>query len=188
MHLDTTSFVLYENDCETGSTPAYGYSKASRPDLKQVMLSLTKGGAANTPLWMEALDGNSSDKVNFQDTVRKIQSFTKKLSAADEAICFVVDAAFFTPKKLAELEDVLWITRVPAKLKDARTILNKPHSDLSWQVIDDNYRLVEICKTVHGLQQRWLLIESSHAANRELKRFSAVLIKKQSRLKSNFGT
>jgi transposase len=29
------------------------------------MLSLTQGGVANIPLWMEALDGNSSDKSSF---------------------------------------------------------------------------------------------------------------------------
>ena len=181
MHLDTTSFVLYgryENDAADGPMPAHGYSKANRPDLKQVMLSLTQGGAANIPLWMEALDGNSSDKVNFQDTIRKIQAFNKKLSASSEAACFVVDAAFYTPEKLAELEDVLWITRVPAQLKDARTILAKPNHELAWQIIDDNYRSVEICKKVHGISQRWLLVESKHAAKRELKTFQRRLDKK----------
>ena len=45
LHLDSTSFVLYgryenEEACPDGiATPTYGYSKANRPDLKQVMLS-----------------------------------------------------------------------------------------------------------------------------------------------------
>ncbi len=55
--------------------PAHGYSKAHRPDLKQVMLSLTQGGAANIPLWMESLDGNTSDTTSFHKTVRRVEEF-----------------------------------------------------------------------------------------------------------------
>ena len=32
--------------------------------------------------------------------------------------CFVVDAAFYVPEKLAQLNDVHWITRVPVQLED----------------------------------------------------------------------
>lgn len=78
LHLDSTSFVLhgrYDVDVpEEAPTPMYGYSKANRPDLKQVMLSLTQGGVANIPLWMEALDGNSSDKASFHATVKKFKN------------------------------------------------------------------------------------------------------------------
>ena len=75
LHLDSTSFVLHgrydDVDVpEDAPMPTYSYSKANRPDLKQVMLSLTQGGVANIPLWMEALDGNSSDKTSFHPTFR----------------------------------------------------------------------------------------------------------------------
>jgi len=77
LHLDSTSFVLYGNyeNISDSPAPSYGYSKVKRPDLKQVMLSLTMGSAANLPLWMEALDGHSSDKKNFHETVRRVQGF-----------------------------------------------------------------------------------------------------------------
>lgn len=44
LHLDSTSFVLYGdyNEATESPVPVHGYSKAHRPDLKQVMLSLTK--------------------------------------------------------------------------------------------------------------------------------------------------
>lgn len=179
-HLDTTSFVLYgcyENHDEASPLPAHGYSKANRPDLKQVMLSLTQGGAANIPLWMEALNGNSSDQTSFQATVKRIQAFRDGLSEMNDALCFVVDAAFYTPKKLAELNGVLWLTRVPAQLKDACRLLRALNHELTWQDIDDNYRFVEVCTTQYGLQQRWLLVESKHAAARELKTFQRRLDK-----------
>lgn len=187
LHLDSTSFVLHgrydDVDVpEDAPTPTYGYSKANRPDLKQVMLSLTQGGVANIPLWMEALDGNSSDKTSFHATVRKVQEFTKRLKAAPDGLCFVVDAAFYVPEKLAELNDVYWITRVPAQLSEARTWLKKSVDKITWQPFDDNYRAATQEVTIYGIKQRWLLIESKHALARELQTFQRRLDKKSTEL------
>lgn len=186
MHLDTTSFVLYGRyDVETpdGAPEAtHGYSKANRPDLKQVMLSLTQGGVANIPLWMEPLDGNSSDKKSFHETVKKVQEFTKKLNLMPEGLCFVVDAAFYVPEKLAELDDVHWITRVPAQLKEAKNLLKTPADELTWEKFDENYRAVVQEVTIYGIKQRWLLIESKHAQKRELETFQRRLDKKATEL------
>lgn len=187
LHLDSTSFVLHgrydDEDVPEGSPrPAYGYSKANRPDLKQVMLSLTQGGVANIPLWMETLDGNSSDKASFHATVKKVQAFTKSLEQAPDNLCFVVDAAFYSAEKLAELEDVHWITRVPAQLKEARDLLKKPEDTVPWQSFDENYRASEQEVTLHGIKQRWLLIESKHALARETVSFQRRLDKKSGEL------
>lgn len=187
LHLDSTSFVLHgrydDVDVpEDAPTPTYGYSKANRPDLKQVMLSLTQGGVANIPLWMEALDGNSSDKTSFHATVRKVQEFTKRLKTAPDGLCFVVDAAFYVPEKLAELNDVHWITRVPAQLNEARTWLKKSVDKITWQPFDDNYRAATQELTIYGIKQRWLLIESKHALARELQTFRRRLDKKSTEL------
>jgi transposase len=184
LHLDSTSFVLYgryenEEDCPDGiATPNYGYSKANRPDLKQVMLSLVQGGAANIPLWMESLDGNSSDKSSFQNTVRRVQSFMSNLHDMPEGLCFVVDAAFYVPERLAELSDVFWITRVPAQLKEAKALLAMPTNELKWEDFDSNYRGSIYETTIYDLPQRWVVIESAHAAKRELKTFQRQLDKK----------
>lgn len=188
LHLDSTSFVLYGR-YEGGeeypvdiARPDYGYSKANRPDLKQVTLSLVQGGAANIPLWMEALDGNSSDKVSFQETVRKVQAFVQRLKCMPEGLCFVVDGAFYVPEKLAELNNVFWITRVPAQLKEAKALLSKPSNELIWEEFDTNYRgsIQEI--VIYGITQRWILIESQHALHRELKTFQRQLDKKAQEL------
>ena len=42
--------------------PLLGYSKDHRADLKQVTLQCVSLGKDALPIWMEALDGNSSDK------------------------------------------------------------------------------------------------------------------------------
>jgi transposase len=187
LHLDSTSFVLHGcyDDVpipDGAPTPTHGYSKANRPDLKQVMLSLTQGGVANIPLWMESLDGNSSDKTSFQETVRKVQKFTSDLRSAPDNLCFVVDAAFYVPEKLAELDDVHWITRVPAQLKEARNLLKTPRNELIWQKFDENYGAYEHEVNIHGIKQRWLLIESQHAYQREIKTFQRRMDKKSEEL------
>jgi transposase len=50
-----------------------------RPDLKQAVLSLVVNGPSNMPIWMDALDGNSSGKKAFHETVRKVRAFQKEL-------------------------------------------------------------------------------------------------------------
>ncbi len=186
MHLDTTSFVLhgrYDLDApDSAPQPAYGYSKEKRSDLKQVMLSLTQGGVANIPLWMEALDGNSSDKKSFHETIKKVQAFTKKMHLMPEGLCFVVDSAFYVPEKLAELNDVHWITRVPAQLKEAKNWLKTADDQLIWETFDENYRATTQEITLYGIKQRWLLIESKHAQKRELETFLRRLDKKATEL------
>lgn len=181
LHLDSTSFVLHGRyDTEVGEDaplPTYGYSKANRPDLKQVILSLTQGGVANIPLWMEALDGNSSDKESFHTTVKRVQQFMQQLQSAPDGLCFIVDAAFYVPKKLAELQEVHWITRVPAQLNEARRLLKTPADELTWQALDKHYRATEQWVTIYGIEQRWLLIESEQAKKRELESFQRRLHK-----------
>lgn len=187
LHLDTTSFVLhgrYDTEVPEGApAPDYGYSKANRPDLKQVMLSLTQGGVANIPLWMEALNGNSSDKTSFHETVRKVQEFTKNLRSAPGGLCFVVDAAFYLPEKLAELNEVWWITRVPAQLGEAKKWLKSETDVLDWEIFDENYRSATQVIEIHGVKQRWLLMESKHALARELETFQRKLDKKTEELR-----
>jgi len=190
LHLDSTSFVLYgrydDEECAEGiARPEHGHSKANRADLKQVMLSLVQGGDANIPLWMEALDGNSSDKTSFQETVRKIQAFTKNIQNMPDNLFFIVDAAFYVPEKLAQLNDVCWITRVPAQLNEAKALLNTPSRDLDWEVLDENYRASANEVVVHGVAQRWVLIESQQAWHREIRTFQRNLDKTaQSLIKS----
>lgn len=189
LHLDSTSFTLqgrYDVEvADDAPTPTYGYSKAHRPDLKQVMMSLVQGGEANIPLWMESLDGNSSDKKSFQETVRRVNAFMKGLHQNSEKLCFVVDSAFFVPEKLAELDEVFWITRVPAQLKEVKTWLKQTQSTLNWQRLDEQNRACGKTVTIHGIPQRWLMIESKQAIERESKtlqrkldRLSEELIKK----------
>jgi transposase len=87
----------------------------------------------------------------------------------------VIRSAFYVPERLAELNNVFWITRVPAQLKEAKALLNKPKSELVWEEFDSNYRGSIYETTVYALPQRWVVIESQHATHRELKTFQRQL-------------
>lgn len=181
LHLDSTSFYLegrYDVDAVVGTPqPTYGYSKDHRPDLKQVMLSLIQGGEANLPLWMEAQDGNTSDKKSFQETVRRVKVFIDKLHDAPDNLCFVVDAEFYVPEKLAELDNVKWITRVPATLNEAKLYINSPTRFFTWHRLDDNYQVTSKEIVIANVQQRWVMVKSEHAYKRELATFERRLQK-----------
>jgi len=170
-HLDTTTLSLYgeyDNYPNAEPLPTYGYSKDHRPDLKQVTLSLTQVGRANMPLWLEALDGNASDKATFQETVKAIEQFHQQLDLADN-MPFVVDAAFYTPEKLAQLSRVKWITRVPATYKEAKVLLSTSNDKLTWQSLDKGYEISVLPMELAGIQQRWLLVNSAQGKKRALK-------------------
>ena len=78
-HLDTSSISLHgEYDSELAQRAVnvydaveikHGYSKEQRPDLKQVVVTLITSQASALPLWLEVLDGNSSDKKSFPQTI-----------------------------------------------------------------------------------------------------------------------
>jgi transposase len=78
LHQDTTTISLYgayaggeadsggaaqETDAAGVPRPAYGHSKDSRPDLKQVLLSLGVSGDGGVPLRLGIRDGNTSDST-----------------------------------------------------------------------------------------------------------------------------
>jgi transposase len=124
-HLDTTSFSL-EGSYEGSNFPkiTYGFSKDHRADLKQVILSLTTSGPSSFPLWMEALDGNSSEKNTFHQTIANMTRFQKELKEA-ETFIWVADSALYTKEKLMKAEGILWITRVPETIKEAKELCQK---------------------------------------------------------------
>jgi transposase len=47
----------------------------------------------------------------------------------------------------------------------------------NWQTYDDNYKTHVLTKVIHGQEQRWLLVSSSHAYQRELKTFNKKMLK-----------
>lgn len=73
VHLDHTTLKLYgvyETDQEP--TPAHGFSKDHRPDLKQLVFGMSLHGAVGIPLTMGLHSGNTSDHVANRDHLSRL--------------------------------------------------------------------------------------------------------------------
>lgn len=188
-HLDTSSFSFhgkYEQNDEKNSEEAFpeesepvpikicrGYSKDKRPELKQAVLSMICAHKSNLPLWLEALDGNSSDKKTFSSTIK---AFTQQLREG-ETPCIIADSAFYTAENLEETSGVFWLTRVPETLKLAKELIQETEEEKFTETSDADYQLFEAEKEYGGFTHRWILVRSKKAKEREWGSFQKKLQK-----------
>ncbi|WP_157828022.1 IS1634 family transposase [Paraglaciecola sp. MB-3u-78] len=172
-HLDTSSLKvcgdyavehLYPDDTNRPPLPRHGHSKDHRPDLKQLVISLTTSGPAQLPIWYEGLDGNSSDKANFHQTLARIKAFRDKLENTPEFL-WVCDSALYSQDKLRQ-SALLWLTRVPENLGLVKQLVQADENDYAWQNVQDGYKGLLIGQNDRGLKQRWLLVHSAQAEKR----------------------
>lgn len=145
IHVDTTSFAVSgeytrEADEPAGSESAviaitYGYSRDHREDLKQWMLALATSQEGDIPLFMQPLDGNSSDKASLLAAMLAIQ--TQLRDAGEKASVYVADNGVYSEANMRQLNqaDVKWISRVSETMTEAKVLLEEG-SD-SWQQSED---------------------------------------------------
>lgn len=187
-HTDTSSFSLsgaYESkvaqtDVERwGSVKiTHGYSKDKRPDLKQVVVSLITSQKGRIPLWLEALDGNSNDKHSFPVTV---DSYCQQLTEG-EAPWFVMDSAAYTKDNIHNWgTKSKWITRVPETIKAAQTSIRSIATNEMVPLMA-GYLGQPIESHYGGLEQRWLLVHSEKAAQKEWQQLQRQVAKKTEHL------
>ena len=171
-HLDSTSFSV-EGAYEVEDDPkiievTHGYSKDHRPDLKQVVLFLVVNGPSSMPLWMEPLDGNSSDKTSFHETVEKMGNFQKQIDV-EKKFKWVADSALYAKDKLLKSNDYIWLTRVPETVREARELSEKPTAEINWVEQEKGYKTSSFTSHYGGIEQRWVLVFSEQAHQREKK-------------------
>lgn len=169
VHLDSTSFSLHGRyECEDETDPEVititkGFSKDHQPDLNQVVVSMMCAYRSSIPVWIEALSGNSNDKKSFPKTIKKFkEQFQKK-----ELPCFVADSALYSEEGLKELTGIKWVTRVPETVKAAKEAIysaNREHMEASGA---PGYYYQEIESCYADIKQRWLIVYSRQAYERE---------------------
>jgi transposase len=172
VHMDTTDFHL-DGEYNAEQPPAEGsqllhltkgYSRDHRPDLNQVVLNLIADNQAGIPLHMEALDGNSSDKISFRET---IATYVGQLQNAVGFTYLVMDSAGYTQETIAGYsEQVKWISRVPETLSACQALLTSSES-LTPLIRGYHYQAIHIQQA--GVKQRWLVFFSEEAYQREIK-------------------
>ena len=73
VHLDHTTLKLYGvYETDQQPTPAHGFSKEHRPDLKQLVFGMSLHGAVGIPLTMGLHSGNTSDHVANRDHLSRL--------------------------------------------------------------------------------------------------------------------
>src|SRR5713101_6565807 len=150
VHVDTTSFSVsgaYSSAGERVEEPrktaeameaetaliaiTYGYSRDHREDLKQWMLALATTHEGDVPLFLQPLDGNSSDKVSLLAAVMAIQ---KQLREADaEPSVYVADNGIYSEQNMRQFNQagVKWVSRVSETSTEAKTVLHEGSE--TWQ-------------------------------------------------------
>lgn len=171
-HMDSTDFHLdgaYNAEQEPDPQGKIlhltkGYSRDHRPDLNQVVLNLIADNQAGIPLHMEALDGNSSDKTSFRQTIGE---HIGQLQNASGFEYLVMDSAGYTAETLSQHSgQVKWISRVPESIKACKEALL---SDEPLQPLDEKHLYRVLQSDYADIAQRWILVWSEEAYNRELK-------------------
>jgi transposase len=172
VHVDTSSLSLqgqYESKVAKEAVEkreavqiTYGYSKDKRPDLKQVVVTLITSQASALPLWLEVLDGNSHDTNSFVSTV---ENYCQQLTGAKEP-WFIMDSASYSKENLSQWGETRWLTRVPETSTGAKEVVRcVPTHEM--EAVGDGYHIYPIGSIYGGVKQRWLLVYSQQAYERE---------------------
>lgn len=185
-HLDTTSLLVHGayavDDDPKVIEVTHGFSKDHRPDLKQVVLSLVVNGPSSIPLWMDPLDGNSSDKVSFHETIKRVEEFRAQINL-EGGFKWIADSALYTKDKLLKNNDYIWVTRVPETITEARNLIEKADAEISWIEREKGYKTSGFSSSYGGIKQRWLLVFSEQAYMREKKTLEKKIEKEEEKLK-----
>lgn len=190
LHLDSSSFHVdgeYRNNTKAQKPEpeaieiTYGYSRDHRPDLKQFILDLMCSGDGDIPLYLRVGDGNEADSAMFATLITDF-----KQQWQIDAL-FVADAALYTEDNLQQMQQLRWVSRVPATLSASKQLLDNIHSDAFVTSSLSGYRVASCCSNYGGSQQRWIVVESQARQEADLKqlekRLDKQLTKAQSSLK-----
>jgi len=183
-HLDSSSISVEGEYTQEGEEReikiTYGYSKDKRPDLKQAVVNLITAHRSRIPVWMEALSGNSSDKQSFSQS---IQRFVEQMEGKEQ-VYFVVDSALYSAENLQNLQGIYWLTRVPETLSEARQRIQDADPQQMQALAGEaaGYKVLEYRSNYGDVAQRWLLVYSEKARQRESKALDRRVEKEKSRL------
>ena len=186
VHLDATSIHVdgnYETEDDyQGVRLVRGYSRDNHPELNQVVLNLITENQAGLPVYMQACSGNSNESESFKTLVTHIGS----LKAAQQSRYFVGDTSLYVAETIQTLEEQgqFFVTRVPQKLTAAKRWIRQ-QSDLAFSPMSEGYEGVWLDSNYADVKQKWLLVRSQQASQREHKTLQRQVIKStQTSLKS----
>ena len=178
-HLDSTSLHLHGeyNSQKNGERElrirqenpiiiTQGYSRDHRPDLKQCILDLIVSSDGDIPLFFRGASGNESDKAVFAHI---LVEYSKQI---DFESIMVADSALYSASNLKLMLNMKWISRVPLSIKKAKNLVKAFTSEELKASEIKGYSYQEEKVFYGGIEQRWLLVESTQRKQADLKKLS----------------
>jgi transposase len=150
----------------------YGYSRDHRPDLKQFIIELISSGDGDIPLFFETASGNQSDSSSFPKVFSK---YKDKIKNNDDLM--VADAALYNAKNINLLSGMKWLCRVPLTIGMAKELVS---TLLTSDFIASSLPGYYYCKRIvnyGGIEQRWLVVESSERKKSDLRQLEKRIYK-----------
>jgi len=171
-HLDGTSFMVHGEKYKEGGEAIgqielkRGYNKQNRNDLLQFVFEMISANVEGIPLFIKPVSGNKTDKTEFPEV---LEAYMEQMSKNKESIAghTVADSALYTKENLNRIDSLLWISRVPENIKEAKVALQSSETR-QWKQFEEaaDYKYDEQQSTYGGITQRWLIIWSKAAAHR----------------------
>lgn len=184
-HSDTTSMSVhgkYEHDDEVVPIQiTHGYPKDHRMDLKQFVVSMVT--SRGLPVFVQTLSGNTSDKDHFRDLFQNYGTMLMQTWGKDRI--WVWDSAFYTDTNLKALpSEILWITRVPETLLLAQETLASSNLEMMKATSMEGYSLQSITMTYAEILQRWIVVFSQQAYDREKKTLDKNILREKEQIEN----
>lgn len=188
-HLDGTTFLVHGDKYKEGGESIgqielkRGYNKQKRNDLRQFVFEMISSNVEGIPLFIKAASGNKTDKTEFPEV---LEAYMEQMQSSEETIegYMVADSALYSEENLHRIASILWISRVPETLKQAKSEISY-EKNREWQEFKEasGYKYVEVKSNYGGIAQRWLIIKSSAAAIRSKKTVEKKVSKENDALK-----
>ena len=176
-HGDTTSIVLYgeyegyESNPDGPATPAHGYSKDGKPNLKQILIGMVTD-TFGIPLSITVRDGNQNDS-KWNNTI--IDSLADLLKTATGGVTYIADSKLTTGPNIKKLLEhgFQFLTVCPANFekKLAESVRRSAYLNNVWTSIGTyreprtvtlaQYEVQEFLKLACGTSCRLLVFRSS---------------------------
>lgn len=188
-HLDSSSISVqgdYHSDNQKEENIiqiTHGYSKDKRPDLNQFLIKIMVSNDGDVPTFMKVGSGNESDKKGLPDL---ISSYHQNINVETK---YVADSSFFTSDNLDKMQHISWISRVPMTIKKATEIIVKISQEGGWiEGEQSGYKYREQKVNYHGIEQRWLVVESEKRKESDLLKLEKNIKKEKMELEKERDT
>jgi len=191
---DTTSTNVWGDYrcCEAEQPPqgpviAHGHSKDHLPQLKQFMTELLCVDRG-VPIFGQALDGNSSDKMSNNKILSRISDLMARHGLGPGAFVYVADSAMVTEKNLDAVRNHRFVTRLPATYAECRRAVTDAVTTGTWVDIGSlaevptastrpcaMYKFCEATVELHGKSYRAVVVHSSSHDKRRQKKLDKAI-------------